>query len=349
MNQSDPKTWLQKIIFYTGIAEAMARKVKVESVHCIDYEGTLEQHDVTYHFLRLLKLGIVFPLRLHKYVSKLDADVVIVHGLIFPWQLIQLQNTLRKSSRIFVQHHAEKPLRFHKAFFQRYADQRIEGYFFTEAGLARPWIDAQQIKRNEKVHEVMEVSSSFQCTNVDRDKKRYLWVGRLDHNKDPLTLLNGFSIFLKKNPHCVLTIIFRGGTLRSEVEAIIKEERLSGSVILIEDVPHIELEHHYNQSSFVIATSHYEGSGTAVCEAMSCGCIPVLSEIPSFIFMTGRGKVGFLFERGNAQALANALEKSSFIDVEKYREQVLQQFSKHLSHDAIANKMLSVINDGADG
>ena len=72
----------------------------------------------------------------------------------------------------------------------------------------------------------------------------------------------------------------------------------------------------YNSADFIISGSHYEGSGVAVTEAMSCGCIPVVTDIPSFRSMTGQGKCGLLFKPGNEQDLLAALLKTKEMDME---------------------------------
>jgi glycosyltransferase involved in cell wall biosynthesis len=112
----------------------------------------------------------------------------------------------------------------------------------------------------------------------------------------------------------------------------------------VEDVQHSDLLQWYNRAAFVISTSHYEGSGTAVCEAMSCGCIPILTNIPSFRMMTSQAQVGFLFENGNVEALKDRLIKSTQINIEEEQKRVLTHYEQQLSFNAISRKMLSVIN-----
>ena len=56
------------------------------------------------------------------------------------------------------------------------------------------------------------------------------------------------------------------------------------------------MEDWYNSADFIISASHYEGSGVAVCrKPCHAGCIPILSDIPSFRAMTGEGSCGFLY------------------------------------------------------
>ena len=118
----------------------------------------------------------------------------------------------------------------------------------------------------------------------------YLWVGRLDENKDPIVVIKAFIKFLSTCPNAKLFMIFQSAELLPQVEAILKlTPTLQEHIVLVGRVDHDELIDWYNSADFIISSSHYEGSGVAVCEGMSCGCIPILSSIPSFRWMTTHG------------------------------------------------------------
>jgi glycosyltransferase involved in cell wall biosynthesis len=347
--QYDPVAWLNHLSFFTGILDSMKEHATVKSIHCISYEGVLKRHGVDYHFLNITKGESILPFRINRYIKALHPDVVIVHGLVFPWHLLLLRFVLNKQVKIAVQHHAEKPLRFHKKFFQKIADRYIQAYFFASNDLATPWIKAGQLKNSSKIHEVMEVSSTFypikEIQKATPDyTTTYIWVGRLDANKDVFTLIKAFKQFIAMAPEAKLFIIFRGGMLLNETKQLLNEGGVTDRITLLEDINHCKLIQWYNQAAFVISTSHYEGSGTAVCEAMSCGCIPILTNIPSFRMMTNHAQVGFLFEPGNSTELKDALVKSKQVNVEKEQKRVLYQYESMLSFRAISNKILHVIN-----
>jgi glycosyltransferase involved in cell wall biosynthesis len=343
----DPDAWLKKLDFYTRQLEAMTPFAEVVSIHNIQYEGVLVRNKVEYHFLKNSKSQLMMPVGLHRYVKKLGADVIIVHGLCFPVQVLMLRIQL-PAKKIFAIHHAEKPFRFPKKVMQRLVDRFITGYFFASAELGKMWVDDGLIASQQKVHEVMEVSSVFYPTRSNNDlisiASNYIWVGRLDENKDPLTLVNAFVRFLRHSSESKLYLIYREGHLRSEIEELIIENKCNDRIVVIEDVVHDDLLDYYNQAAFVISTSHYEGSGTAVCEGMSCGCIPILTNIPSFRMMTSNGEMGLLFYPADVQGLYNALLRSQKIDKVKERGKVLNQFREKLSCEAITEAMLKIIS-----
>jgi glycosyltransferase involved in cell wall biosynthesis len=343
----EPDAWLKKLDFYTRQLEAMTPFAQVVSIHNIQYEGVLVRNKVEYHFLKNSKSELMMPVRLLRYVKNLGADVIIVHGLCFPIQVLLLRIQL-PAKKIFSIHHAEKPFRFPKNLMQRLVDRFITGYFFASAELGKIWVDGGLIASQQKVHEVMEVSSVFYPTRSNNDlasiASNYIWVGRLDENKDPLTLVRAFITFLHHSPESKLFLIYREGHLRREIDKMIIENKCNDRIVVIEDVAHDDLLDYYNQAAFVISTSHYEGSGTAVCEGMSCGCIPILTNIPSFRMMTSNGEIGLLYEPADVQGLYNALLQSKKIDKAKERSKVLNQFREKLSCEAITEAMLNVIS-----
>jgi glycosyltransferase involved in cell wall biosynthesis len=111
------------------------------------------------------------------------------------------------------------------------------------------------------------------------------------------------------------------------------------SVVLIGKIPHVDLLYWFNSADFIVSGSHYEGSGAAVCEAMSCGCVPIVTDILSFRMITDSGKCGILYEPGNETALLSALKQTLKINIEAKRKLTLQYFKSNLSFEAIAQKI----------
>ncbi|MDP9047553.1 MAG: glycosyltransferase, partial [Bacteroidota bacterium] len=92
----------------------------------------------------------------------------------------------------------------------------------------------------------------------------------------------------------------------------------------------------------ILSGSHYEGSGTAVCEAMSCGCIPIVTDIPSFRAITDNGNCGILYEPGNQQELLSALFQTQTINKSAKRTNTLAYFEQKLSFEAIASQIHNI-------
>lgn len=349
---NDPEKWLGRISFYTGILEELAKNHQVESIEQISYNGKMERKGVQYHFLNFDKRCVYFPFRLHRFIKKLSPDVVFVNGFIFPLQIIQLRLTLGSKARIIVINRAEKPGTGLRKYLQRLADRCVQNYLFTSVEAGAVWVYQGIINKKDKISEVIQASSFFKVMNKELAQEEkgitgtpvFLWVGRLNGNKDPLNVLKGFAEYLKQQPSAKLYMIYQTEELIASIKNLCDEDQsLQQSVKLVGEVTHTEMQYWYNSADFIISGSHSEGSGIAICEAMSCGCIPLVTNIPSFRKMTGPGKCGMLYEPGNVGSLLKALMQTSLLNMEEERIKTLHQFKEELSFEAIAEKINTII------
>lgn len=350
---TDPEKWLDRISFYSGLLEELSKQYEVESIEQINYNGKLKQNGATYHFLNFRKKKLYFPFKLHRYIRNLKPDIVFVNGFVFPYQIIQLRKALGQNVKIIVLHRAEKPFTGIKGYVQKLADKSVDAYLFASDEFGEDWIKKGIIKNKEKIHEVIQASSSFHVQDKSAAKKMlkiegdpmFLWVGRLDENKDPLTVIKAFINYLSFQPGAKLYMIFQENKLLGDVKKLVNaDNKIQEAIVLVGKIEHSRLQTWYNAASFFISGSHYEGGGIAPCEAMSCGCIPVLTDIISFRRMTGPGKCGLLYEAGNAEQLFSTLLKTKELAIEIEKQKALRQFTDELSFQAIAKKITKVIN-----
>jgi len=349
---NDPEKWLDRISFYTGLLEELAKQHNVESIEQINYSGTVNKNEVTYHFLNFKKKKLWVPFALHQYIKKINPDIVFVNGFVFPIQIIQLRKALGRSVKIIVFHRAEKPFNGIKRYLQKEADKAVNAYLFTSDEFGKEWMQKGIIKDPGKIHEVIQSSSSFFPQDKAAAKKNlninsdhvFLWVGRLDTNKDPLTVIKAFVNYLSLQPAAKLYMIYQVDKLLPEVRKLIDTDaNLKDAIVLVGKIEHKNLQTWYNAADFFISGSYYEGSGIAVCEAMSCGCIPIITDIISFRRMTGPGNCGLLYEPGNEKELLAVLLKTKKMNVEIERSKTLHQFNEELSPEAIAKKINNIL------
>lgn len=332
----------------TGFAPFIKDKVDIQFVKHLNYEGKENINGIKYSFFKSRNWFWYIPFKTHRYIKSQQPDIVIVEGLIFPWQLIILKWQLRKKVKIIVQHHGEKPFTGIKRSFQKFADKFINTYLFTSYGNSKIWIDNNVIKDVAKCKELLEASTYFTRQDKTKSKERigitgtnnFLWVGGLDKNKDPLTLLEGFEKYIIHNPSTKIYIIYQDETLLIEIEKIIAGSiNLKNAVHLIGEIDHKELVYWFSAADFYVSCSHKEGSGYALLEAMACGCIPIVTDIPSFKKMTSNGKVGYLYPAGNADALLLTLKQASAISFYEKSAEVEKHFKEYLSFKNIADEL----------
>lgn len=293
------------------------------------------------------------PFSLYLFIRKHKPDVIIVHGFVFPFQFLWLLFFKRRRTKIIVQHHAEKPfVNRIKRWLQKISYSRADAYLFASKELADVYLAESIIHDTHKIYEVMEGSTLF----VKKDKPAarlklkikkepvFLWVGRLDENKDPFTVLKAIKKYKETGASFKLFVIYGTNELENEVTKYISENNLADHVNLIGAVDHSELETWFNAADYFIAASHYEGSGYALCEAMACCCLPIITAIPSFLKMTNNGNCALLFEPGNSDALFKHLISLKDLDHQQWSDKVMLQFKNELSFKAIGSKIEALAN-----
>lgn len=294
--------------------------------------------------------GLYAMAKLFYQVKKNKPDVVLMHGFIHP-VLPVLFKLINRRTKILIQNHAERPFNGPRKMLQKLAGWCVHGFLFTGKEQAKPWLKAGIIRRKDQIYEVMEGSTPFTKQNRIQakqqlgylNKKLFLWVGRLDVNKDPLTVLRAFRDYVIHNDDVKLCMIYSTNDLLKEIEIFIKDYHLANFVDLVGYVEHTELEKYYNASEYFILGSHYEGSGYALCEAMACGCVPVVTDIPSFRYMLHSGECGYLFEPGDAGHLLKVLLSLNAEDLDTKRKAVVTKFNQDLSFEGIGFKVSSII------
>jgi len=349
---SQPGEWLKRIEGFTGILERLSNDHDVISIERINYEGEYKQNGVRYFFIKQKNKTVQFPFRMHRLIKQLKPDLVFVNGFIFPLQVIQLRWKLGKRAKIIVINQAEKPFNGVKGYLQKLADKYIHSHLFASSEFGKQWTQKGNIRKQEKIYEILHGSSVFKPADKAAARSSlaitgspvFLWVGRLDSNKDPVTVIRAFISFLTHQPSAKLYMIYHTEELLKEVSSLVgRDEKITNAIKLVGRVQHQELQNWYNSADFIISGSHYEGGGIAVCEAMSCGCIPILTNIISFRKMTGPGKCGLLYQPGNEKELLEALIKTGQMNTGEERKKVLRQFEEELSFNAIGKKINKLI------
>jgi glycosyltransferase involved in cell wall biosynthesis len=126
-------------------------------------------------------------------------------------------------------HRAEKPFSGIKGYLQKIADKSVDAYLFVSAEFSEEWIKKGIFKNKKKIHEVIQSSSIFFLEDKIVAKKIlninggpvFLWVGRLEKNKDPVTVVKAFTKYLSFQPLAKLYMIYQDDQLLPEVKTLI--------------------------------------------------------------------------------------------------------------------------------
>ncbi|MDP9041294.1 MAG: glycosyltransferase family 4 protein [Bacteroidota bacterium] len=345
-----PQDWLERIKFYVGWCECLTKEHTVIRVDQINYEGSFTHNNVRYYCVDEGKKGNHFPGKLNLFVKGLRPDVVVVSSFQFPLQVILLRQVLGKKVRIIIQHHAEKPFTGVKKFIQWISSRMADAFLFTSYETGAEWVRKKNLHTLNKIHEIMEVSSIFYPIDKSIARNRtqisgspvYLWVGRLNQNKDPLTAINAFFKFCDWQPEAKLFMIYHTAELATEIENLILSNPGKNPIVMVGQISHDELLYWFNSADFFISASHYEGSGTALCEAMSCGCIPLVTDIPPFRMICGNSAL--YYEPGNVDALLLKLLETVHLRVDEKKNLVLNRFKTELTFEVISTKFQQILD-----
>ena len=346
---ADPDELLDRYTTLTGWSEALleAGAERVVVLQRFHHHALVRRNGVDYHFGRPRDIAAT-DLR--------SVDVAHVNGLNFPMQTHRLRALLDARAPILVQDHASgpPPARAASRMVRRWGFGRVDAFLFTAAGLADPWRAAGIIRQRHRIHEVLEASTTLrpvvqaaarEATGIT-GSPALLWVGRLNANKDPLTVLAGFERIIVPCPGASLTMVFGSDELLPEIRSrLARSSSLASRVRLVGQVRHENLPIYYSAADIFVLGSHHEGSGYALIEACACGAIPVVTSIPTFRVITGGGVHGALWRPGDELGFAHALLEICGRDFGALRADLAAHFARELSWSAIGRRALDVYKE----
>lgn len=342
----DPERLLEEWPTLIDVAAAVAKTgVEVTVIQSFPRNAIVAVRGVTCRFVREPALpgfatGIA-PGRLAKAARASKPDVIHVNGLDFPGHTRAMSGT---GIPVLVQDHASRAGT--RRLWRRWGLAGIAGAAFTDAAQAQPFVAEGSLHGDVPIFCVPESSTHF--TPGDQAAARVatglfgdpavLWVGRLDSNKDPLTILDAIEIAASELPQLRLWCCYHEQPLIAEVQArIAASPALRDRVHLLGRVPHARIEQLCRAADIFMVGSHHEGSGYALIEAIACGATPVVTDIPSFRRLAG--PIGVLAPVGDARGLAAGLVRLQREPRAVLRARAIEHFRAHLSFAAVGRRL----------
>ena len=126
---------------------------------------------------------------------------------------------------------------------------------------------------------------------MNRNNKSILSVGRLEEQKNYQFIIEALS-----NSEFELNII---GTGSMKEELINLANSVNTNLEIINNISNSELMEVYKDYKYFILSSNFEGNPKVLLEAMSAGCIPIVSNIQNNSEIVDDGYNGFLFDLDN--------------------------------------------------
>jgi glycosyltransferase involved in cell wall biosynthesis len=314
------------------------------------------QNGVKYYFIKDKHRPDLLPwqIPIEALTTVVEARPDIVHTGGPPYCFPMLRRLLPASTPIVWQHHGGGFPGLFTRFLYRSGFNHVNTFLFTAKEQAEPWIHHSLI-HSQPVIEVLEGSTMLSPFSYEQSRRTlgitatptFLWVGHLNANKDPLTVIKGFSLSLRSMPDAQLFLAYGSNELLPDVKLFIKNNNLNKNVHLLGVLCQKDLQLWYSASDYFVLGSHSEGSGYALMESLACGATPIVTNIPSFRRITGNGKFGSLWAPGKPESLQSAIYET--IKKPSQRHEIRTYFEENLSFPAIAltafNTYVNIVRD----
>jgi glycosyltransferase involved in cell wall biosynthesis len=136
------------------------------------------------------------------------------------------------------------------------------------------------------------------------------------------------------------------GPLLSEIEAMILEHRLEQYVQLIGLLDKSEVTELFQSSHINLLLSANEGLPLGVLEGMSCGCVPIVTDVWSCEDAIQHGQEGFVVGLGDYKAVAEhiiSLDRDRTL-MKQMSHNCIRKINNELSNEVVYPKHLEVID-----
>jgi glycosyltransferase involved in cell wall biosynthesis len=355
---ADPDALLDRYHTLTGWSRALTRAgAAVKVVQRFSRDAIIERDHVSYEFVEDGAPGIASPWstfpRVLEAIRRGQPHVVHVNGLMFPGMTKALRVALGRNRAIVLQDHSGAlprrgvwPMAPIRSARWSQAFRAADAVSFTIPELASRWRH-RGLPPELTVLAIAEASTEL--TPIDHaDARRntrmtgvpaLLWVGRLNANKDPQTVLTAVAQFASRTPAAHLWMIVPPGASQHEVRRRLEDSAaLRQHVTIVGPVDYRNIAAYYSAADIFISGSRHEGSGYALIESMACGALPCVSDIPAFRALTH--ECGELWPPGDADACASALLTATRRVSPGARDAVRAAFARHLSWDVLGQRTI---------
>jgi glycosyltransferase involved in cell wall biosynthesis len=161
--------------------------------------------------------------------------------------------------------------------------------------------------------------------------------------------VNIFNRISKAYPESSIKYAGNGSELE-KVQSLVSELDLNQKVEFSGFIHQVELAKLYNNSIFYVSASLSDGSSAALLDAMSCGCIPIVSDIPANREFIVHKINGILFPLNNEELASKEIIDclplliKNYINVQNFNKMIISTLSDlKTNNNLMLNEYINII------
>jgi len=164
-------------------------------------------------------------------------------------------------------------------------------------------------------------------------------------------LIGSYAMMTTQRPLVPALVLAGRGELPAYLTRLISELGMAERVSVRSDVPETELPSLYRGASVYLQTSHEEGLGISVIEAMACGLPVVSTETAGTLETVAHGKTGWLVSQGSEVESAIAERTLSIWDddAQAMSHRARSRAVSLFSDQATLSRFLAIYDQFLDG
>ena len=258
---------------------------------------------------KLLKLikSIIFPFRVKNNLENID--LIRTNQLSGAWVAIIFKYLLKKplflrtgyDAYLFSRENNKYKLNQFLTYLLTNLSLKVSNLYSVSSKSDYKFItENYSFKNKEKlIYRPNWVSQTDFLYDINNRERDFFTVGRLENQKNYLFLIETIS-----NLNLNLDI-FGKGSLKNLLQKA--ADNATSSINFYDHLDHLTLKEIMKKYKFFILPSKFEGNPKVLLEAMSCGCIPIVSNIPNHSEIILNDYNGFLFDLDNKNSLLESI------------------------------------------
>ncbi len=327
-------------------------------------DAELNRNGVRYVFINDGKRPVLkrweYSKKLLNKIEQMQADVVHFHGFIFPVLLSKLLSRLGNDIKLVAEYHSDPIFKFMKSN-QKKSLQQVDRLIFANEQASAMWTNEFGFPAD---HSRICIECAPSLKFMPRSEARsisgfkggpvFLWNSRLIKRRDPMTVIEGYEQFLSKTEFSQSHFYWMVPDSEAELLKQLKEKVSASPVlksavtIIKERKPHNELAPYFSSADYILTGTMEDGYGYGVADAMSCGVVPIVSNISTFKQITDNGKYGTLWEPGNPNSLAEKmteLVEDTYQNIDVVSNEIVTHFRNKLSQEHQARQLEKIYEE----